>query len=269
MSILISQNFYLDQGAGSNVQPLTHTRIGYLNIITKDNITGPVGVDAFPIAGLVNDQTTEIYKPSTSNAVLNIDLGAAKNADYFGLCGRLMGTVKLEYSLDNITFVEVYEKDDGSSVVSLGLFTKVLAQYWRFTLTGSGQEIFKLNLGESLAMNKEIGGTHTPINYGRVTTKRTQSTEGGQFVGVTISRKGFASSYTFDYMTETFQEDFYNAFAVHAIKAMFFIARDPLNRPKEVGFCNTPNDVTPSYMGVGTYMTSTVELKGFNPESGI
>lgn len=269
MSILISQNFYIDQGAGNAAQPLSHPRIGWDSLITASNITGPVGEVSFEIGGLAIDQTNEMYKPSTSNAVLNVDLGIAKEVDYFGLVGRNMGIVKLEYSLDDITYVEVYEKDDGTDAISMGLFTKVDARYWRFTLTGAGQEIVRLSLGESLAMNRAIGGSHTPINFGRVTAKRMQQTEGGQFVGVTIARQGFASSYNFEHMSPDFQENHFNPFAIHAITGMFFIARDPENNPKEVGFCYSADDIVPNYTGTAQFMAATVNLMGYDPRTGI
>ena len=68
MSILISQNFYLNQGAGNDAQPLTHPRIGWSSVLTSTNIAGPAGEDGFPITSLLIDQTTEMYKPSTSGA---------------------------------------------------------------------------------------------------------------------------------------------------------------------------------------------------------
>ncbi len=268
MSILISQDLYLTQEASNTIWPLTHARIGYKNLITKDNISGPAGEDNFPIESMALKITTEMYKPSTANAVVNVDLGFAQDVNYFGLVGRNMGIVKLEYSFNNIDFVEVYEKDDGSSVISMGLFTLQTAQYWRFTFTGAGQEIITVFLGVTLDMMRPIYGGHTPLDLSRKTAMRPRLSETAQFMGITIQRQGFGTSYDWTNLTASWVREQFKPFIFAARTQPYFIAWRPETFPDEVGYVWTMSDIAPQNMGTRDLMSVNLPVQGYDAETG-
>lgn len=267
MSVTITEEFAISAALDNNVLPLTHTRIGYKNLITKDNITGPAGEDTFPIAGMALDQTTEIYKPSTSNAVVNVDLLTDQDVNYFGLVGRLMGNVKLEYSTDDITYFEAYDKDDGSSVVTMGLFTLQTARYWRFTFTGSGQEIVSVFLGVTLDMLRPIYGGHTPLDLSRQTAMRPRISETGQFMGITFQSQGFATSYNFSNLTAQWVRDELKPFIKAVRKQAYFLAWRPESFDV-VGYGWTMTDIKAENTGGRDLMATTIPFQAYDPETG-
>jgi len=269
MSILISQNLIVAINASNTIYPLTHARIGYKNLITKDNISGPVGEDSFPITGMALGITTELYKPSTSNAVVNVDLTTAQDVNYFGLVGNNMGTVKLEYSFDDISYTSVFEKDDGSSVISMGLFEKTTARYWRFTFTGSGQEIITVYLGVTLDMMRPIYGGHSPLSLSRKTAMQPRLSETAQFMGITIQRQGFGTSYNWNNLEAVWLRDEFKPFMLAARKQPYFIAWRPETFPTEVGYGWTMTDIKPENSGGRDLMSVTVPIQGYDPETGL
>ena len=269
MGILISQDFYVTQAASNTIWPLTHARIGYKNLITKDNISGPAGEDNFPIEGMALAITNEMYKPSTSNAVVNVDLGSAQDVNYFGLVGNNMGIVKLEYSFDDITYTEVYEKDDGASTISMGLFTLQTARYWRFTFTGAGQEIITVFLGVTLDMMRPIYGGHTPLDFGRDTASQPRLSETGQYMGLTIRRQGFSTSYDWSNLTAAWVREEFKPF-IKAIRSQpYFIAWRPETFPDEVGYVWTTSRVSPQNMGTRDLMSVSLPVQGYDAETGL
>ena len=268
MSVTITVEFAISAALDDNVLPLTHARIGYKNLITKDNITGPVGEDDFPIAGMALGQTTEIYKPSTSNAVVNVDLLTNQDVNYFGLVGRLMGNVKLEYSTDDISYTEAYDKDDGSDVVTMGLFTLQTARYWRFTFTGAGQEIITVFLGVTLDMLRPIYGGHTPLDLSRQTALRPRLSETAQFMGITLQTQGFGTSYNWTNLTAQWVRDEFKPFIKAVRKQTYFIAWRPESFDV-AGYGWTMADIKPENTGGNVLMAVTVPFQAYDPETGL
>ena len=265
MSVFISQNLYLT----STVEPLTHARIGYKSLLTSTNITASAAVSGFPVNNCLIDQTYEFYKPDVTDSTIVVDLGTAQNVDYFGVVGRNMGNIRLESSTDNVTFSTVLDVNDGTDVITMGLFDTVSARYFKFTFYGSGQEIVKVNLGEALAMPRPIYGGHTPITLNRKTQFKTNTSEGGQFLGRTVTRQGFNGQFNWQHIPAAWVRSYFDDFILSARTHQFFIAWRPASFSGEVGFCHTNSDITPSNMGVRDLMSIDLSCTGYDVESGL
>ena len=262
MSVFIESGY-------SPAESLQNPRIGYQSLLTNSNITASAAVSGFPANNCLIDQTYEFcHKPDVTDSTITVDLGTAQNVDYFGVVGRNMGNVKLESSTDNVTFSTILEATDSGDVVTLGLFATVNARYFKFTFYGSGQEIVKVNLGEALAFSKPISGGFTPLSLGKDETYSTNMSEGGQFLGNTVKRSGFSSPYTFDYIKPDFLRSDIMPFLNTAARSPFFVAWCPSLHSNEVGFAFTTERPKPNYMGFSDYMEFTINLQGYDVESG-
>lgn len=265
--IHITQNLFLTANSGT-IQPLTHARIGYQNLLTSTNIGGTSGIAPHYLTNIVIDQTFETYKPDTIDPEIDIDLGSAQPVNYFGLVGRSMGAIKLQYSLDNISFVDVLEINDGTEVISMGLFDEVTAQYWKFIFTGENQEIIKVNLGKTLDMQRPIYGGHTPITLNRATVYKNNRSEKGQYIGRTKQRQGFSGAWSWQNLTAAWYRENFDLFVEAARDDMFFIAWRPESYSDEVGYCQTSSDISPQNQGVRDLMSVSMSATGFDVRSG-
>jgi hypothetical protein len=267
MTILISPNIVLSPvGDGLNGTPLTHARIGYQTFITEDMVTGSASIENFDVENIALDQTAETYKPSGSNAQIVIDAGTGVDVNYFGLTGRNMGGIKLEYSFNNSSWTTISEKNDGLDVVTMGLFETVLARYWRFTFFGSGQEVISIYLGKTLDMYRPIYGGHSPFNLSRTTSVRPSMSETGQWLGRTIQRKGFRGAFDFQHLPARWYRDNFDLFVQSARTKPFYIAWRPETFPNEVAYCWTSNDIQPVNMGTRDLMSVSFSAEGYDAE---
>lgn len=266
MSVIISSRFSLSEFSGLNGQPLTHTRIGYQNLITEDNLSGTSGESDHPLSNIALDQTYETYKPASSNATIVVDTGTGSDVNYFGLAGRGMSAIKLEYSFNNSSWSTAVQTNDGSDVVTMGLFETITARYWRFTLSGSNQEVISIYLGKTLDMERPIYGGHSPLNLSRTTAFRPSMSEGGQWLGRTIQRRGFSTSFDFNNLTAEWYRSYFDDFVEHARTKPFFIAWRPQDYRNEVGYVWSNQDIQPSNTGTRDLMSVNFSVEGYDVE---
>ena len=135
--------------------------------------------------------------------------------------------LRLESSTDNVTFSTVLEATDSGDVITMGLFATVSARYFRFTFYGSGQEIIKVNLGEVLEMPRPIYGGHTPITLNRKTQFKTNTSEGGQFLGRTITRQGFNGQFNWQHIPAAWVRSYFDDFILSAQYTAIFYRMAP------------------------------------------
>lgn len=267
MSLFISQNLYLAAASGSAL-PLTHARIGYHSYLDETNTTTIFNGDAgHPIGNILTTQTFETYKTATFPAsIIDIDLGTAQDVDYVGLVGKSLISFNLKYSNDGITYTEILALSDASKVAKLGLFELTTARYWQLTVGGANGslDIANVKLGLSLAMYRPIYGGHTPLSLSRSTVSKPNISEGGEFLGSTIIRKGFNTSYDFQHLPASWYRSVFDPFVEHAIGGTFYVAWRPSTYPLEVGYCLSNSDISPSNMGIRDLMQVTFNVVGYD-----
>lgn len=263
MSVYLSDNLVLTESIG---KPLNHARIGYDSIITTDSISGTTGQAGYPLSNIVVEQTFEKYKPETTPAVIYIDAGSLAECNYIGLVGTGIGLVTVSYSTDNLTYADVTNLDPPASSVSMGLFTPKLARYWRITFT-EVTALTNVKLGKTLDMERAIYGGHSPLPLSARTVKKGNVSETGQWLGRTIQRRGFSTSYSWHNLRAAWYRDYFQPFVEYARTGTFYISWNPLEFPNEVGYCWCKNDIQPSNMGVIDLMSVSISVEGYDVNS--
>ena len=268
MSIVISQNLYLAAASGSAL-PLTHARIGYQSHLTASVISSSESGDTgYPLDNILTTQTFEVFKSTTTNGtVISIDLLSAKAVDYIAMVGKNISTYLLYYSIDGITYTKISELNDSSKVSKMGLFEETTARYWRLAILGdtNGFNIANLKLGLSLAMYRPIYGGHAPLTLSRTTIKKPNISEGGEFLGSTVIRKGLNTSYDYQHLPADWYRQYFDPFVQHVESGnTFYMAWRPEDYPLEVGYCLSNSEITPSNMGVRDLMQVNFSVVGYD-----
>lgn len=262
MAIYISSSLVASQ---TIEYPLTHARIGYESIATIDNVTGTAGLSGYPLSNVTNAATYEQYRPNASTATIDIDAGSAVTCDYVGIQQRNVTLVKIYYSTDDVSYTLVQEYNAGSNNgADMALFEETTARYWRVVLSGSNIVISAFKVGKALAMQRAIYGGHTPITLNQTVATRPNMSETGQYLGSSVKRKGFSSSYNWSNLKAEWYRDNFDPFVNSYPQANpFFMAWRPLTFPSEVAYCLATGNISPSNMGVKDFMSVSMNVEGF------
>lgn len=267
MPILISQDLYLSALNG-DVQPLTHPRICYQSYLDDATITSGAFVDGYPIENILTGQTFEVARSSVASNIVLFDLGYAKAVDYFACVGKQLNFVSLSYSDDGITYTTLETINDSSQKSKIILFEEVTARYWKAVvssnLSGVGFDIINMKLGKALAMYRPIYGGHSPINLNRVTVKTPNFSEGGEFLGRSVVRRGFSGSFDFQHLPASWYRTYFDPFVQYAETGTFYIAWRPADYPLEVSYGLSNDQISPSNMGVRDLMQVSFNMVGYD-----
>ena len=246
--------------------PLSHARILYDNLF--DN-----AVTSLPLAqGITNPNTFERWERSGSDTTLTITQNTPQVIDSIAIGAHNLGTIGTTISIATsetgvsafTTRATITPTDDKSIIVLLG--SDVTAQRIRLTLGGTivGVEIGVLYAGKALAMQRPIFGGHAPIHLNAETTYSNNASETGNWLGRTIVRNGYATSYKWQFLTDDWYRDNFQPFAVLARKKPFFIAWRPDLYPNETAYCWLTGDTKPNNRGGGTnYMEVSIDVQGY------
>lgn len=247
--------------------PLTHARIGYDTFVRDADITASSEATGFPASSVALSMTYERWQPTSLPATLEVDAGEAVNADYIGIASHTLGsegaTVELESSTDGSAWesIETIEPSDDDAIMVL--FEPVQARYWRLTITGGNEpQLGVLYIGEALAMQRRIYGGHTPGKLSRNTTIEPNGSEGGQYLGRSVIRRGYSTSYAWSNLTAQWYRDNFDPFVEAAIRNPFFIAWYPSKFPSEVLYAWTSGDIAPSNQGTRDLMDVSFSVEG-------
>lgn len=250
-------------------QPLNHARIGYKSILTASNITVSSQATDFPGIAVVNPATYERWKPTAIPATLTVDAGDSVDVDYIGIAAHTIGSsecaVKVSYSFDSSSWVDIDEAKPGDNSTIMMIFGKTSARYWRLTISGSTIPLIGVvKIGEALSMQRPIYSGHSPINLNRVTAVRPNISEKGQWLGSSIERQGFSTSFSWQHLKAEWYRKNFDKFASSNPRAHpFFIAWRPLKYPNEVGYCWSTSDIKPQNMGIIDYMSVSMSVEGY------
>lgn len=245
--------------------PLTHARIGYQSIVTINNVSGTAGLSGYPITNLSNPATFEQYRPDGTTATINIDAGQSVTCDYVAMQQRNVTGVSIYYSTDDVTYTLLQDYNTGGiNGADMALFDETSARYWRVVLTGDNMVISAFKVGKALAMQRAIYGGHTPILLNPSVVTRPNLSETGQFLGSSVKRKGFSTSFAWENLKASWYRDNFDLFVKSYPQANpFFIAWRPLTFQKEVAYCLATGNISPSNIGVKDFMSVSMNVEGF------
>ena len=213
--------------------------------------------------------THEFWQADVLPATWVIDLGAAKDVDYVGIAGHTIGssgaTVKVEHSPDNIVWTDF--ASDLAPVTDapiLFLDVSLSRRYWRITLTGVGDppKIAVIYIGEVLVVQRSIYGGHSPAVLSRDTTLYQNMSDGGQFLGQYVKRRGVNGRVSLRHLKAGWYRANFDPFVKAAREFPFFFAWRPVDWPLEVAYGWADADIRPSNMGIRDLMQVNFDFKG-------
>lgn len=269
MSLIIT-NAYLLQEPFED-QPLTHARIGYRTLWRKPHavVTATSEEAGFPAVAAINELTYEYWRPETLPATWELELAANETADYLGIASHTLGssstTLALEY-YDGTNWVEIQatspQRDDPLMII----FEQVEASRFRIRLTGATiPSVGVIFIGQTLQMMRPIYGGHSPIGLSRQTTRQENKSDRGQWLGMSLIRRGVATSFSWENLKPNWYRDFFDPFVEYATQSRgtFFIAWRPERFPNEVGYCwLSGDDIQPQNTGTNELMSVDMSVVG-------
>lgn len=255
MSILLTQSYVLYAQAEPDVPPARFTRIGYQSIARRGTVTASGNNDD---EGFIDaprsDLTYEWWRADALPAWWAVDAGEAVTVDYAGVAVHNLSTVsasvKVQHSDDGSAWTDVpgAETIPGTDAPLMILFEPITARYWRLRFAGSGDapRVGVIYIGKVLAMQRPVKWRdHSPGTLSRRTTVRGSQSDGGQRLGTSVVRQGYQADYDVSNMTETWYRDQFDPFVQHARRIGYFISWRPVERPGEVLFGWTDDDIEP------------------------
>jgi hypothetical protein len=273
MSVIISPNLIINTSNNPSLPPfpLNHARIGIESILTNSNVTASSESSGFPASALSNPLTYDQWRPSSVPASVSVDNGSTVDVDYIGIAAHNLSSVgaviDVEYSTDGVSWILLQELSPGDNGPIMLLFETITARYFRFTVEAS--DVFYIGavyIGQALVMQRSIYGGHAPITLSRSTEFSPNRSEGGQWLGRSIVRKGTETSYDWSNLTALWYRQHFDPFVKLARTRPFFIAWYPSKFPQEVGFVWVNSDIKPQNMGVRDFMSVSMNVVGLTDD---
>jgi len=270
VAVVISSDLVLSAQAGE-VQPLTHARIMYQNLVPDAEVTGATESAGFEADATQSYSTYDRWLPTEIPATITYDFGELKDFDYIFIASHNLGSsaaaILPEYSLDGETWDEFSAERIPSNDSALAfLNSEVTGRYMRLTITSATTipVIGVVMCGVALAMERAIYGGHTPVTLSRQTEMRPSQSEGGQWLGRSVVRKGYSTSYSWSNLTAAWYRANFDPFVKQARFQPFGIAWRPETFPDEVVYAWTNGDIAPSNTGTRNLMSVGMSIIGYD-----
>ena len=239
MSVIIENNLFLSPP--EDAPPLTHARIGYRTIWRKAGatVTASSEEDDFPASAAAQELTYEFWRPTSLPATWEVDAGEPVTVDYCGIASHTLAgnTVEVQY-FDGDDWQTVADVAPGGNTPLMFLFEPVEAQRWRIQISGGDvPSVGVVFFGRTLAMQRSIYGGHSPLNLSRSTTREPNRSDRGQWLGLSLVRRGVSTDYSWQNLTAAWYRANFDPFVEYATQSRgtFFIAWKPNKFPAEVG----------------------------------
>jgi len=249
---------------GYNPTPdLNHARIGYRNLAFGLTPTASTAATGHPAISATYPTTFEFWTPTALPATWRLNFGIPKVVDYVGLVGDMNGcTIAIESSDNNSTWVARQTQTNVTDRINMFLFDAVPARYWRLSISVAIPRIAVVYIGESLAMQRKIYQGHTPLTLSRETELSNNMSEGGQYLGRSIIRKGASTSAEWQHLKAAWYRANFDPFVKSAREYPFFIGWRPQQYPNELGFVWTGGDLSPQVTGPRDFVSVSMSFRG-------
>ena len=268
MSVIIDNNLILSPD--SEAQPIRHARILYRTIWRKPgaSITASSEQDNFPASALTNELTYEFWRPESLPATWEVDAGTVAEVDAVGIASHTLASsgcaVYVEYYDGG--WEEAAALSPGSDRPILFLFEPIEAQRWRIRVSGGDvPSVGVVFFGKALQMQRPIYGGHSPINLSRQTEREPNRSEKGQWLGLSLVRRGVATDFSWENLKASWYRKYFDPFVEYATQGQgaFFIAWRPSQFAKELGYCwLDQDDVQPQNAGTRDFMSVDISVRG-------
>lgn len=243
---------------------LCFARIGWHTYTRNAVVSASTSAEGWPAAALNSPMTYERWKPSAAPAWVRFDMGKNVEVDYIGIAAHDLyiqgATVTLQYSLNGSDWTTIDTFQPSRDDAFLFWFDPVVARYFRIQIDKVAY-IGVVYLGKILVMQRGCYGGHTPGTLARQTAIMPNKSEGGQFLGRSIIRQGYATSYEWKHLEADWYRQYFDPFVESARKYPFFVSWFPKKYPDEVLYAWTNEDIAPSNMGKRDYMQVSLSVE--------
>jgi hypothetical protein len=241
------------------------------NYITQSNVTVDSEAAGFPIEGAVNTLTYEFWKFETDNAQVDITYTGTANALGIVIEDLLNCTISVYSSNNGVDYTLALAREFLRNGAYLIPFDAVSGNYFRIILekaTASDGIVRNIMLGETLEFEKCLMGSHAPIPYQRSTDFISNISGGGNFLGRSSRRKGFANSFEFKMISKEWGRDELQSFVVNCQDKAYYIAWNDELYPDECALGWTDNDIPLSYTGDAGLMETRWNMRALATGAG-
>lgn len=248
---------------GYNPTPdLYHARICYQNLAYGITPTASTSAAGFPAVAATYPTTFEFWKPTAVPATWTVDLGTAQTVDSVCIVGDFGGaSVSVQRSTNGTTWTTI-DTETVTDRINMFLFTAVSSRYWRLSFSGVIPSLAVAYIGQSLAMQRRIYQGHSPLTLSRTTELSNNVSDGGQYLGRSIIRKGAQTTTEWKNLKADWYRLNFDPFVKAARTAPFFIGWRPVQFPSEIGYVWVDGDIQPTNSGPKDYMSVGMTVQG-------
>jgi hypothetical protein len=121
-------------------------------------------------------------------------------------------------------------------------------------------EIAVVYMGKELVMMRPNYSGYSPATLSSKDVFTPQTSDGGQFLGKQLVRKGFNTQASFSHLTYEWYEAEFQPFVLHAKQYPYFWAWNLLEHPTEVVYGWTNQNIKPSLMGIRNWIEVSFDI---------
>lgn len=239
---------------------------GFDNFYEDGTVTASNEADGFPKENAYDWKSYDFWRPTGSSPwTITVDMATDQTPDYWAIYGHnlansaIAGSVKLQKSNDNFS-ADI--NDVGTAVTPTDSrpifrrFATAAEQYWRLRFTGSSvPSIGVVAIGSSWQPQRGIVAGFSPPWDARNDEFLNNVSDGGQFLGRSLIRRGVRIRMTLDFLTTAWVRGDLRTFLDHAETKPFFMSWDPSAFPNDAIFAWLRQPPAPP-----TYKTSLAQL---------
>lgn len=205
--------------------PLNYARIGYDTILTTASGGGD---DTLGAANLLTPSTYDKWRPTIDGTAVLI-ANSAQNVNYVGIAAHNLGSIGATLIVDvspsfGAPHVNVY---NGVPPSDSPLFIRFAeGSYDRVFIEINGvstAEVGVVFMGTELEMMRPNYSGYSPATLSSTDVFTPQKSDGGQFLGKQLVRKGYATKASFQHLTYEWYESNFQPFCVICKDAALFL----------------------------------------------
>jgi len=243
--------------------------VGLTNLVKSGTVTTTSDATGFAKENAQSYKTSSWWQGNAAGTVyFYIDMGAAVSVDSWGFVGSDLkdnsGTIKPQYSATGAWAGEESDLDvihtPSENVTVFKKVTSVSARYFRFEIVSTGSASFFANfyLGVALALSSGMPSGFSPANLNRDRKIFNNISEGGQYLGSLLRRKGANITINQVNITRSWIDANWQTIADHIELYPFYFLWNQEVFPVEAAYCMSNKIAYPSYQD-NTYMTFRID----------
>ena len=239
--------------------PLNYARIYYDNTLL--NGLASATSDDLKSANMLTPSTYDKWRPTANPSDCTL-IGTSQLCDYVAIAAHnLSGSTVVINVSNGGALTEVYNSVVPSNLPLLARFTEGTFDRVFIEITGTTTaEIAVVYMGKELVMMRPNYSGYSPATLSSKDVFTPQASDGGQFLGKQLVRKGFNTSASFSHLTYEWYEAEFQPFVLHAKKYPYFWAFNLLEHPNEVVYGWTNQNIKPSLMGIRNWLEVSFDI---------